>query len=83
MTANTQHCTWKLTEQKTEASNICRMPDVSERAPPARSVAPLMNALTFLLINMLHQKLPGAVGGVTMQKRDVIIKKKKRKWKQE
>lgn len=43
-------------EQKAEASaNVCMAPDVTERAQPAGSVGPLMNALTFLLINMLYQ----------------------------
>lgn len=56
-----------LVEQKAEArANICRTPDVTEQALPVRSVGPLMNALTFLLINMLHQMLPGALGGVTV-----------------
>lgn len=52
---STQCCTL-LMEQKAEASaNVCMAPDVAERAQPAGSVGPLMNALTFLLINMLYQ----------------------------
>lgn len=55
-----------LMEQKKDAlANICTTPDVTKRAQPEGSVGSLMNALTFLLINMLYQTLPGTVGGAT------------------